>query len=100
VSGFGHSFGYGRIYSETHFGRSLTYLLTNAILIAEASRMPAVRRQRDGKHLHRGDEVVSQSSDGEPRERSSDEGRQRVQVLTQQVQTIQQVITLSHTTAG
>ena len=55
--------------------------------------MSSVRRQGDGEHLHRGDEVVSQSVDGEPRERAGNEGRrQRVQVLAQQVQTIQQVI--------
>jgi len=55
----------------------------------EASCMSAIRRQGDGEHVHRGAQVIGQSADGEPRERSSDQGRrQRVQVFAQQVQTI------------
>ena len=61
-------------------------------LRVEAAGVPSVRGEGDGEHVHRGIEVVSQSADGEPWERSSDEGRRQwVQVLAQQVQTIQQV---------
>ena len=49
--------------------------VTGMWLGVEAARVSAVRRQRDGKHVHRGAQVVRQSADGEPRERSSDEGR-------------------------
>jgi len=63
--------------------------MTLTWLSTETSSMSTVRRQGDGKHLHRGAEILRQSTDGEPRERSSDEGRwQRLQVLPQQVQTI------------
>ena len=64
------------------------------VMSTEAARVSSVRGEGDGVDLHRGDEVVGQPADGEPRECAGQQGRrqrQRVQVFAQQVQAIQQV---------
>lgn len=58
---------------------------------SEAKPTAALCRQGHGHHVHRGAEVFGGTSEGEPREPSGHSLQHRLEVVTQQIQAIQQV---------